>query len=434
MQDATFAAAMFSTFIITQTILISTVVGISHISLRKIHKKNKRLRKLSTQLSITNGHKEKFLTSISHEMRTPLNSINGYLNLLNQRHDLPLEVREQISNASTSSSQLLVTINNLIDYSEIHQNTMTLTMRQVNLPLLIKNAAQIFEAKAAKKNIGYICDIDADMPQLATVDPQRMMQILINLLDNALKFTNSGFIKLTAQYIAGVESNNLIYIKIQDTGLGIPENRLEYIFDPFHQTRMLDHYNQDIALSGNGLGLSIVKGILKLWKGDIQLESKFESGTTIHIKIPFIVESPASRNIDSENIFIHPKIKPLRILVVDDHAMNRMLATATIRQKIPRCIIEQADNGNQALQMMATTEYDIVLLDIFMPDIDGINVLKLIRKNYSEPYRSTKSIAFTANLDADVKQKCLDAGFNGFISKPFTADDLIHAIYALIEQ
>jgi signal transduction histidine kinase/CheY-like chemotaxis protein len=415
-----------------QTVLISTVQGITANRLRKTAKDNKRLRILTEQMRLAHEHKDKFLSHVNHEMRTPLNVINGYLSLLQTREDLPPDTREQIEQLCSASTHMLSLVNDLLDYSQIHQGQFTLAIQPVELPTLINQAFGTFQHQARQKNLEFICTQSPTLPRWVHTDPTRLTQILLNLLGNAIKFTFQGQVRLDVSSSPHAQTGNpMMHIIVSDTGPGIPAAVLNKIYAPFYQLHPPQTLQNGNALHGNGLGLAITQGLVKNWQGNIEVSSTLGKGSTFHVSIPMSAINPVAA-------FAGPQTKaaaaaaaalmPLRILVVDDHAMNRMVASATIRKHLPDCRIDQAENGQQALQKMASELYDVVLLDIVMPDLSGIEVLQAVRQTYPEPYRNVRTIAFTANVEADIKAECERTGFDGFLSKPFNVHTLMQML------
>lgn len=425
-----FAAIMFGTFILAQTVLISTVHGIASNRLKRIAKNNQRLLILTEQLSLANEHKEKFLSSVSHEMRTPLNVIHGYLDLLRARIDLPTEAHEHISHVHGASTHMLSLINDLLDYSQIRHGQFTMAIQPVELPALIQQIFMALNHQAEKKQLLYTCTVSSTLPKWVKTDPTRLTQILINLLSNAIKFTVKGQIKLTVKFFQDHgSSNGSLHVEVSDTGPGIPSNELEKIYAPFYQIPNAQNTTHGHALQGNGLGLAITQALINNLRGKIQVSSIVGFGTVFNVEIPMVdlSDQMLAAPTDSQTQ-IELRKSPLIILVVDDHALNRMVASATIRKHFPDCQIDQAENGQEALQKMSVKIYDVVLLDIVMPDLSGIEVLRTVRTTYPQPYCAVKTIAFTANVEADIKDECERTGFDGFLSKPFNAQTLIQMV------
>lgn len=422
-----FAALMFCTFIMSQTVLISTVQGITASRFRKISKDNQRLFTLTEQLGLAHEHKDKFLSHVNHEMRTPLNVIHGYLELLRIRQDLPFEAQEQIAQLSSASTHMLSLVNDLLDYSQIHQGQFTLAFQPVELPALIEQVFSSLQNQARQKNLDFIYTASSTLPRWIQTDPTRLTQILLNLLSNAIKFTPLGSVQLEVSCSQHENTGEAtLHISVSDTGPGIPAAVLNKIYAPFYQLHAPQARQNGHALKGNGLGLAITHGLVKNWQGDIKVNSTVGKGSTFLVSIPVTKskQAQATPELQIQDKTI-PLPHPLRILVVDDHAMNRMVACATIRKHLPDCHIEQAESGQQALEKMANQLYDAVLLDIVMPDLSGIEVLRTVRQTYAKPYNNVRAIAFTANVEADIKNQCERTGFNGFLSKPFNVHTLM---------
>jgi signal transduction histidine kinase/CheY-like chemotaxis protein len=427
--DQIFAALMFCSFILTQMVLISTVVGITANRMRKIANDNKRLRTIYEQMSLVNEHKDKFLSSVSHEMRTPLNVIHGYMELLRTRSDLPAEAHDQIEQASGASTHMLSLINDLLDYSQIHQGQFTLANQPVELPVLLMRVFNSLEIQAQNKGLGFVYEKATSLPDWVETDPTRLTQILLNLLGNALKFTVHGQIQLQVSYTPpSCAHEGTLHMHIRDTGPGIPAVVLTKIFDPFYQLHNKQLMHSGHALQGNGLGLAITQALVKKWQGQIEVTSTEGKGSTFKVSIPVAESSQTSSTPIQEQTSLGSTPMSMRILVVDDHALNRLVASATIRKHLPECHIEQAENGQQALHKMATQHYDAVLLDIVMPDLSGIEVLQTVRQTYPAPFCHVRTFAFTANVEADIKSQCENTGFDGFLSKPFNVQTLIQTL------
>ncbi len=428
------AAMMFGTFILTQMVLLSTVHGVASNRLRKIAKDNQRLRTLTEQLSLANEHKDKFLSSVSHEMRTPLNAIHGYLALLHQRQDLPEEASEHIAHASTSTTHLLGIVNDLLDYAQIRHGQFTLAMQAVALPALIDHVFGTLRLQAQQKGLDYLCTTSPDLPAWVHTDPQRLTQVMLNLLGNAIKFTAQGRVELQVGYTRNDQGSGTLLLSVSDTGPGIPVAVQQKIFTPFYQLANARQTPKGSALQGNGLGLSITQSLIDNWQGRIEVSSTVGQGSTFRVQLPMREalaheHAPATASATPQATAEATAVRyPLRILVVDDHAMNRMVATATLRKAMPESTIDQAEDGRQALEKMAAQYYDVVLLDIVMPDISGIDVLKTVRSTYPAPLCGVTTLAFSANVEADVRQQCEQAGPDGFITKPFNAQTLVQTI------
>ncbi|PUE63260.1 hypothetical protein B9Z45_00875 [Limnohabitans sp. 2KL-17] len=427
-----FGAVMHCFFIVTQMLLVTTIEGVNLQQIKRIERINLRLNLLALALEKANEHKDKFLSSVSHEMRTPLNGVNGYLALLNKREDLPDEATEQIGYAFLAASHLLTIINDLLDYSQIRQGNFMLTMQPTQLPKLLLQVHQTLKGQALEKGLAFELQGIDHLPAWAMVDPQRLTQILLNLLGNAIKFTERGTVLLQAQWRGQGDSKGTLMLSVHDTGYGIDPAKREHIFEPFVQVH-IQAPTEGMALRGNGLGLSITLALLRAWGGQISLDSTPNKGSTFRVELPVqLVEPVLEKATAPAPVANNPVLgRKLRILLVDDHTMNRMVARATILHEAPDCIIDEAPNGEEALRKMGTEHFDLVLLDIIMPDINGVEVMRRVRSHFAAPFCNVPVLAFTANLAADLADECFAVGFSGMIPKPFDTDALMESIRKL---
>lgn len=427
-----FATIMHCFFIVTQMLLVTTIEGVNLQQIRRIQRSNMRLNLLTVALEKANEHKDKFLSSVSHEMRTPLNGVNGYLALLNKREDLPAEASEQIGNAYLAASHLLTIINDLLDYSQIRQGKFTLTMQPTQLPKLLQQVHRTLKGQALEKGLVFELEGIEQLPPWAMVDPHRLTQILLNLLGNAIKFTERGSVRLMAHWQSLSDAEGILRLSVQDTGHGIDPSKREQIFEPFVQLHS-QSTTEGMALRGNGLGLSITLALLRAWGGQISLDSQPGQGSTFTIELQVKLVEPVLEKAPVPMPSTPMLASKLRILLVDDHTMNRMVARATILREAPDFVIDEAANGEEALRKMGHEHYDLVLLDIIMPDISGIDVLRRVRSQFPSPFCDVPVLAFTANLAADLAEECREAGFSGMIPKPFDTDALMESIRTLAQ-
>ena len=384
--------------------------------------------KLSNELKIANVHKDKFLATVSHEMRTPLNAIMGYLGLLDSDAKILPPANTYIHGAQHSAAHLLTVINDLLDYSQIQQGRLVLNPQTIDLHRVLKESFKILEPKAIDIGIVYEIVIDASVPTWVRIDPHRLTQIILNLLGNALKFTPSGSITMTAIFKPDLESikNGFFYLRITDTGIGIAKDYIHRIMEPFFQINALDSIQTDNSLKGNGLGLSITKGLVENLRGTLTVSSVVNQGASFEIKIPLEL-APPNRQIDpSSTAPIHED--DIYLLIVDDHATNRLIASATVKRWIPNARIEEAKNGTQAIEMMQKNLYDLVLMDLVMPDYSGVEVVEKIRAQCQPPFSNVSVVALTANVADDAIQACKEVGIDVLLPKPFDREILIRTI------
>ena len=429
-QSMSFAAGMFALMLFAQMVLVQTYDTANEQHLRRLRQSNKRLETLSNTLKLANAHKDQFLAMVSHEMRTPLNAVMGYLGLLSSDGHLPQTAEQYVQGARNSAAHLVTVINDLLDFSQIQQGKLVLTPQAVNLRDTLTSTHQTLAPRAIQQSLAYPLELDESLPAWAMIDPHRLAQVIINLLGNALKFTSKGYVKMHVRYEpdATQAKHGTLAISVEDTGSGIAADSLESIFKPFVQLKASDN---DIkvgnALHGNGLGLAITRSLIQSHKGSISVTSTIGVGSTFTVKLPIIeVAPPANRG--NTTAVTHPAA--LDLLVVDDHLTNRLVASATIMRSLPNAIIDHAVNGNEALEKMRRHRYDLVLMDLIMPDLSGTDVVRMIRNDANNPYRDVPVIALTANVGDESVKACLALGFREVLPKPFDREVLVQAIMA----
>ena len=429
-QSMSFAAGMFSLMLFAQMVLVQTYDTANEQHLRRLRQSNKRLETLSSNLKLANAHKDQFLAMVSHEMRTPLNAVMGYLGLLSTDSQLPQAAGQYVQGARNSASHLVTVINDLLDFSQIQQGKLVLSPQAVNLRDMLSSTHQTLAPRANDQGLGYPLDLDASLPNWASIDPHRLAQIIINLLGNALKFTAQGQVCMRVSFEREVDNakRGMLNISVQDTGSGIAAESLDAIFQPFVQLKISDNaVKTGNALHGNGLGLAITRSLVKSHKGTISVQSTLGIGSTFTVKLPIEEVAPPAR-VQSTDAITHAAA--LDLLVVDDHLTNRLVVTATIKRSLPNANIDHATNGIEAGEKMRQHRYDLVLMDLIMPDISGTEVVRRIRNDVNHPFPDVPVIALTANVAEEAVNECMALGFKDVQPKPFDKDILIQAILA----
>lgn len=422
------SAIMISGLCITQIILVVTYDSANVQNIRHIKRKNETLKTLSQDLQQANIHKDKFLATVSHEMRTPLNAIMGYLGLLRISDDLPTIATSYVQGAQNSAAHLLTVINDLLDYSQIRQGKLVFTQQTVNLHQVLKGTHQTLAPKAAGQALDYALEMESNVPTWVRIDPHRFTQIFLNLLGNALKFTEQGAVTTRVRF----EKNPLIseagqlILQVHDTGIGIPATSLDHIFEPFVQLDTQNKLGNDNSLRGNGLGLSITQNLVHNLGGSITVSSEVGVGSTFTVYLPIkTTQTPAISNEAPVHQTHHDQIY---LLLVDDHATNRLVASATIKRGLPNARIDEAKNGTEAIEKMKANHYDLVLMDLLMPDYSGIEVTRIIRTECKPPLCDVAVVALTANVADDAVKACLEVGIQEILPKPFDREVLIRTI------
>jgi signal transduction histidine kinase/ActR/RegA family two-component response regulator len=369
--------------------------------------------------------KEQFLANMSHEIRTPLNAIMGMARILigKSAEESNFKYINAIINVTDN---LLVIVNDILDLSKIEAGKIQLEQNPFELRKLIENLLLLMKQKSDEKGIAFELNIDNKIPDWILGDAVRINQILLNIVANAIKFTEQGAVNVTCSLIS-IE-NNIAQIKfeIQDTGIGIAKENINYIFDTFTQ--------EDASITrkfgGTGLGLSISKRLVEKIGGAIFVESEINKGSKFTFVLPFEIYNPEINNTNSsENEVDNTNFEmPLKILLVDDNTFNQLVATDIIQTKFINTEVTIAENGLVCLEILKTQVFDLILMDISMPELDGISASKEIRSQNNDFAKTVPIIAMTSYVNAEEIEKFNLAGIHDYIRKPFDAENLINLI------
>jgi len=395
-------------------------------ALRTINEQKENLEKANKEIQESSRLKEIFLANTSHEIRTPLNAIVGFTNLLLKSAPTEQQLK-YIKNIKASGENLLVVINDILDFSKIEAGKLTFEETNFNIFELMEHIKETFRVKAEEKNIILSNINDENIPPYLAGDPVRLNQILINLVGNAIKFTGEkGKIKFGVSLKEKLHQSVHLHFFIEDTGIGISEENIENIFESFTQAES----DTTRKYGGTGLGLSIVKQLVELQRGNITVKSKLNEGTRFDFNLEYRIgkEHPTLQISQKTVEFSDCHPEGLKILIVEDNEVNQHLAIDTIKLWNNNIEIEIAQNGNIAIQKSFESKYDIILMDIQMPQMDGFETTGVIRKEKESPNNKTPIIAMTAHAMKDEKENCIAAGMNDYISKPFDPEELFAKI------
>ena len=395
---------------------------ISILDISEIKSAQFELMKAKQKAEVASQAKSRFLSNMSHELRTPLNGIIGASNLLLQENYLP-DQKSHLDILKYSSEHMMMLINEILDFNKIEAGKLQLGQAPVDMKQFLQKLTVQFAAQAHAKGLKFITDIDENLDVEFMTDETRLNQVFSNLLSNAIKFTHQGQISLVARKIFSTSQKATIQFMVKDTGIGIPSNKQQEIFESFTQADV----NTTRKYGGTGLGLSITKKLVNLFHGELQLESEEGRGSTFHFTLKLLInENRKHLYIDEDKVKQLKVFEGVKVLVAEDNAVNMSIA----RRFLTKWGIEvtEAFNGKEAVDLFGKENFDLVLIDLEMPEMDGITALGEIRKiNASIP-----AIAFTAAVYDNMRADLLQKGFMEFVPKPFRPEDLHNKIANLI--
>ena len=367
--------------------------------------------------------KQQFLSNMSHEIRTPMNSIIGFTKVV-LRTELTAKQKEYLTAIKMSGDTLIVLINDILDLAKVDAGKMTFEQTPFKMASSITAMLHLFETKTQEKNLMLIKEYDDKIPQVLVGDPVRLHQIILNLVSNAVKFTLKGKITVGVHLVSEDEDSVNIQFSVKDTGIGIAENKIEKIFENFQQASS----GTSRMYGGTGLGLAIVKQLVEPQGGSIKVKSKVNQGSTFSFILPF-KKTRAEAEIVTEIVELDKKITNIKVLVAEDIALNQLLMKTLLDDFGFECDI--ADNGAIAIEKLKAKSYDIILMDLQMPEINGFEATEYIRNKLNS---DIPIIALTADVTTVDLAKCKSVGMNDYIAKPADERLLYSKIVGLVKK
>lgn len=372
--------------------------------------------------------KQQFLANMSHEIRTPMNAIIGTVNLL-EKSQLDGKQNKYINIIKTSADNLLVIINDILDISKIESGKFTIEKINFNLREKVMHVYESLKVKAEEKGLELNIVYSPSLSEFYKGDPVRITQVLINLTGNAIKFTDKGSVTIDVKQCSEKEGG--VCFSVIDTGIGIAEDKMKFIFESFTQ----ESSDTTRKFGGTGLGLTISKQLVELMGGELKLKSQQGKGSVFMFTLPMEVATACTDENKTDSGKKELKARPgLRILLAEDNKFNQMVAEDTLNTLLPELTMVMVENGKEAIAKLKSEKFDLVIMDIHMPEMDGYEATQFIRTQLPSPLNGVPIMAMTANVIAEEIDKCFIAGMNAYVSKPFNQDDLLRKIIALTQD
>ncbi len=381
-------------------------------------------KKAKHDVDVANMAKSEFLSNMGHNIRTPMNSIIGFTDLL-IGEKLGGKARQYVEMIRDSSENLLALINDILDFSKIEAGRLELEKRTIDLRKLLNASIHATDNLISRKKLSVDCFFARDVPVYIKSDPMRLQQILINLITNAAKFTEHGKISISIDVKKNEEKVFELCFEIKDTGIGIPEKKIKNLFDPFCQVDS----SRTRKYSGTGLGLAICKNLCGLLRGRIWVESMVGEGSAFNFTIMAeTVDEDEIKEIEKVNEYTSGEAKsllPLKILIAEDNVANQAVVKGHLLKL--GCESDIAENGLKVMEALERKLYDVILMDIQMPEMDGFETTKMVCMKYTRDNRP-RIIGLTASVMGEDRKKCFDAGMDDYLSKPVRSGDLVNAL------
>ena len=417
--------AFFVYFVTSSSLISLTLIyqGFSNKAIAEIKVRNDELEVKRQELQAISDIRDQFIASVSHELRTPMNAIMGFNDLLQSSQAANSKAMEVLQLTQQSGEHLLTVINDVLDYSQFQSGKLGIHPEPFELRKTVAHAMDLFDNRIKSMRLVFQSQIDEGLPAWVLADRHRLMQVLVNLLGNAIKFTQQGHVMLRVK-----QSNPSLVFEVEDTGIGISEDQQAKVFERFSQATV----QTQAVYGGNGLGLAISKRLVELMGGEIGVKSQLGHGSVFWFTVPLV---PAQAKVP-EHVqhprFANQQQHAWRFLIVDDVAMNRLLLRQILKLEYPQSLITEAEDGLAALQAINTEGFDLVFMDMVMPQMDGIEASKSIRSTVDRQGQRLPILGLSANVNSSDRERFIDAGADDFLLKPYDRQTLVEVTERLL--
>lgn len=422
--DANVSALTFLTLTVFLIIVPVLYVLMSREAMLERQRQNEELTRQRQALEQIFKLREQFISTISHELRTPMNAIMGFTALLTEHYQGQAAVHKILKHSQQSAEHLMTVINDILDYSQLHSGRLSAHAEVFELRELVRYAFELFTLRLQDSEVQYDCHIADDVPYWVETDRHRLMQVLVNLLGNAIKFTPKGQVHLKVEKTpAGV------MFSVHDTGIGIAQEHKANIFKRYSQANETIQHR----FGGNGLGLSISQKLVEWLGGRMDFDSTLHVGSKFWFELPLQECEAQHKVLLPKQTALQSEVGDWRFLIVDDHKVNRLLAKQVLLKAWPSCTIVEAEDGAQALERLQSEAVDVVLMDMVMPVMDGTEATREIRRQ-GLGGEHVVVIGLTANVNPADLEAFRSAGLDGLVLKPFQANALTGLVDGLLKQ
>ena len=417
--------AFFVYFVTASSLISLTLIyqGFSNKAIAEIKVRNDELEVKRQELQAISDIRDQFIASVSHELRTPMNAIMGFNDLLQSSQAANSKAMEVLQLTQQSGEHLLTVINDVLDYSQFQSGKLGIHPEPFELRKTVAHAMDLFDNRIKSMRLVFQSQIDEGLPAWVLADRHRLMQVLVNLLGNAIKFTQQGHVMLRVK-----QSNQSLVFEVEDTGIGISEDQQAKVFERFSQATV----QTQAVYGGNGLGLAISKRLVELMGGEIGVKSQLGHGSVFWFTVPLV---PAQAKVP-EHVqhprFANQQQHAWRFLIVDDVAMNRLLLRQILKLEYPQSLITEAEDGLAALQAINNEGFDLVFMDMVMPQMDGIEASKSIRSTVDRQGQRLPILGLSANVNSSDRERFIDAGADDFLLKPYDRQTLVEVTERLL--